>query len=114
MHKISKELMGASSIPIILSILQKGDSYGYQIMGQLRELSKGRIEWKEGSLYPVLKKLENAGLIKSYWKIEGSQRPRKYYKLLDKGGKALKREKDDWDLMQSIFIKLWDTQESST
>lgn len=114
MHKISKELMGASSIPIILSILQMGDSYGYEIMGQLKELSNGRIEWKEGSLYPVLKKLENAGFIKSYWKIEGSLRPRKYYKILDKGGKALKKEKEDWDLMQSIFTKLWNTQISST
>ncbi|NQU33575.1 MAG: helix-turn-helix transcriptional regulator, partial [Bacteroidetes bacterium] len=53
MRKIPKELMGASSIPIILSILQDDDTYGYEIMKKLKELSDGRIVWKEGSLYPV-------------------------------------------------------------
>jgi PadR family transcriptional regulator, regulatory protein PadR len=58
MGKISKELVGASAVPIILSILDKNESYGYEIMQKVKELSKTRIEWKEGSLYPVLHKLE--------------------------------------------------------
>ena len=57
MNKISKELVGASAVPIILSILDKKESYGYEIMQKVKDLSDNRIEWKEGSLYQVLHKL---------------------------------------------------------
>ena len=113
MNNISKELMGASAIPIILSILQKGDSYGYEIMQQLKQLSDGKIIWKEGSLYPVLKKLEQSGMIESYWNINDFDRHRKYYKLLKPGLSVLEKEQEDWALMYSIFSKLWVLQTDS-
>ena len=107
MERISKELMGASSVPIILSLLEQGDSYGYEIMQKVKTLSKGRIEWKEGSIYPVLNKLEATGLIKSYWKVEGTQRPRKYYIIKKDGNKILQKAIEEWTFMQNIFDKLW-------
>ncbi|HYQ56102.1 MAG TPA: PadR family transcriptional regulator [Draconibacterium sp.] len=107
MSKIGKELMGASSIPLILSILQDGDTYGYDIMKRLKELSNGRIIWKEGSLYPVLKKMESLKYIKSYWDVKHFDRPRKYYKILAEGNDALVQSKEDWALMQNIFDTLW-------
>ncbi len=110
MSNISKELMGASSIPVILSILNVEDSYGYEIMQKLKELSKGEIIWKEGSLYPVLKKMEKSGLIKSYWNIKDFDRHRKYYKIASNGHKLLEKEKHDWSLMNSILSELWKTQ----
>ncbi len=106
MEKISKELIGASSVQIILSLLVKEDTYGYEIMQKVKEFSEGRIVWKEGSLYPVLKKLETQKMIKSYWKVEKYQRPRKYYTLLEAGRKALTKSIDEWTLMQSIFKKI--------
>jgi PadR family transcriptional regulator, regulatory protein PadR len=114
MKRISKELMGASSIPIILSILEHGDSYGYEIMQKVRTLSKGTIEWKEGSIYPVLKKLENTGLIESYWNVEGVQRPRKYYAIKKDGKKQLQREIEEWTCINNLFGVLWDKQISSS
>ena len=113
MERISKELMGASSVPIILSLLEIGDSYGYEIMQKVKTLSKGRIVWKEGSIYPVLKKLETTGLIKSYWKVEGTERPRKYYTIKKDGKKILQKEIEKWNFMLNIFGKLWNTQPSS-
>ena len=113
MSNISKELMGASSIPLILSILKKEDSYGYEIMQQLKELSDGKLIWKEGSLYPVLKKMEQSGMIKSYWNLKDFDRHRKYYKLLKSGFSALEKQQEDWALMYSIFSKLWNIQPSS-
>jgi len=110
MRKIPKELMGASSVPLILSILLKQDTYGYEIMKQLKELSEGRIVWKEGSLYPVLKKMEELKYIKSYWNVKDFDRPRKYYKILAGGKNALLEAKEDWALMQSIFDDLWNAQ----
>lgn len=114
MRKIPKELMGASSIPLILSILQENDTYGYEIMKKLKELSSGRIIWKEGSLYPVLKKMESLKYIKSYWNVKQFDRPRKYYKILATGVTALEESKEDWKLMRTIFDGLWTVQTISS
>jgi PadR family transcriptional regulator PadR len=107
MSKISKELVGASAIPIILSILDKNESYGYEIMQNVKELSSNRIEWKEGSLYPVLHKLEKNGLIKSLWKMAENGRHRKYYAINKKGRKALQDEIDNWSLVHTMLTELW-------
>jgi PadR family transcriptional regulator, regulatory protein PadR len=107
MSKISKELVGASAIPIILSILDKNESYGYEIMQNVKELSSNRIEWKEGSLYPVLHKLEKNGLIKSLWKMADNGRHRKYYAINKKGRKALQDEIDNWTLVHTMLTELW-------
>ena len=107
MKSISKELVGASAIPIILSVLKKGDNYGYEIVQKVKELTNGEINWKEASIYPVLKKLENNGMIKSYWKVQENERPRKYYTILADGEKQLQQNMHEWDLMHSVFGSLW-------
>jgi PadR family transcriptional regulator, regulatory protein PadR len=104
---VSKELMGASAIPIVLSILEKKESYGYEIMQQVKELSNEKIVWKEGSLYPVLHKLEKNGHIKSFWKMAENGRHRKYYSINKKGRKLLFDEMENWSLIQSILKELW-------
>ncbi|MDA3818545.1 MAG: PadR family transcriptional regulator [Prolixibacteraceae bacterium] len=107
MNKISKELVGASAVPIILSILDKKESYGYEIMQKVKELSDNQIEWKEGSLYPVLHKLEKNGLIKSLWKMADNGRHRKYYAINKKGRKALREEIENWSLVENMLKDLW-------
>ena len=103
MKSIYKELMGASAIPIILSVLKNGDSYGYEIVQRVKEITNGEIKWKEASIYPVLKKLENERMIKSYWKVMEGERPRKYYTLLPDGNEQLAKTKHEWGLIQSVF-----------
>lgn len=107
MSKISKELVGASAVPVILSILDKSESYGYEIMQKVKQLSEGKIEWKEGSLYPVLHKLEKNGLIKSLWKMAENGRHRKYYAINKKGRKALQDEIQNWLMVQAMLKELW-------
>jgi len=68
MATISRELVAASSKPLVLSVLAKRESYGYDIIRQVKELSGGQLEWADGMLYPVLHRLERDGLIKSFWK----------------------------------------------
>src|SRR3712207_8371090 len=58
---INKDLIAASSTPIVLAILAEEDSYGYAILQRVRELSGGRMEWTDGMLYPVLHRLERLG-----------------------------------------------------
>jgi DNA-binding PadR family transcriptional regulator len=56
--KIAKDLVAASAVPLILSLLEEGESYGYAIIQRVRALSGGDIEWTDGMLYPVLHRLE--------------------------------------------------------
>jgi len=106
-HSISKELAGASTRPILLSILSRSDSYGYAIIQSVRELSDGVMDWKEGMLYPVLHRLEDEKLIESFWKTPESGRKRKYYRLLPAGMQALEAEKLSWFSVNAMFIRLW-------
>lgn len=111
MKKLPKELVGASSTALILSLLSQKDSYGYEITETLRKLSADSIYWKEGSLYPALKNLENNGLIRSYLVEEPGKHPRRYYSILEQGREALKVEKENWGLVNSIFQKIWVLQQ---
>lgn len=103
----SKELIAASSRPLILSILAEGESYGYAIIQRVRELSGGELEWTEGMLYPVLHRLERQGLIKSVWRTAETGRKRKYYRILKPGTKALASERQQWLSVHDALTALW-------
>lgn len=105
---LSKDLVAASARPFILSILSTGESYGYEIIQQVRALSGGAVEWKEGMLYPVLHKLEKEGLIEAEWRVAENGRKRKYYQIKKAGTKALKAEREQWSVVQSMLGKLWE------
>lgn len=105
--KMNKELTAASSIPIILSILNQGETYGYEIIRKVELLSKGEVQWTDGMLYPVLHKLENKKLIQSEWRVAPeTNRRRKYYRITDKGKKQLQTVRQQWDVMQQLLTKL--------
>lgn len=104
---ISKELVGASARPIVLSILRRSDSYGYAIIQQVAELSGGAMDWKEGMLYPVLHRLEDEGLIASFWHAPAGERRRKYYRLLPAGHAALDVERSAWLNVDAMLAGLW-------
>lgn len=102
--------MGASAIPLVLALLQNSDTYGYEIMKILRERSMDRINWKEGSMYPVLSKMEKRKLIKSYWNIKDHDRPRKYYTILQKGHKELELLLEERKLISDILSELLNSE----
>ena len=105
---LSKDLVAASSRPMVLSILSKGESYGYEILKTIKERSKGQIEWKDGMLYPVLRKLENEELIESFWQTAENGRKRKYYRIKPSGKTYLEDQKAQWALVNSVFDQLWE------
>lgn len=104
---IPKELAAASSRPIVLSILAQGEDYGYAIIQRVREASSGDIEWSEGMLYPVLHRLENEGLIRSFWRKSDSGRRRKYYRLSDAGKRSLAVHRKQWVSVHETLARLW-------
>ena len=105
---ISKDLVAASSRPLILSILdEEGESYGYAILQKVRELSKEQINWTDGMLYPVLHRLEREELITAVWKESETGRERKYYRLTQSGRSALKEERQQWLTVHNSLARLW-------
>jgi PadR family transcriptional regulator PadR len=104
---ISKALVAASTKPMILSILLRGENYGYQIIQKVKDLSGGKLEWSDGMLYPVLHRLEKDGCIRSQWKISDEGRLRKYYKLTDKGREELEKERKQWLSVHEALSQLW-------
>lgn len=107
MAELSKDLIAASATPLILSILSVEESYGYQIIRKIAEISDDKIHWKEGTLYPVLHKMEKSGLIKSKWRVAENGRKRKYYQINKKGKRILDEELDHWRMIFNSLKKLW-------
>jgi DNA-binding PadR family transcriptional regulator len=82
--------------PIILKLVSERAMYGYEIIKVINERTKGDFEWKEGTLYPCLHRLEGAGLITSEWQEADSGRQRKYYAITRKGAATLKEKQTEW------------------
>ena len=111
---LTKELVAASTKPLLLALLAERESYGYELIQRVKELSDAEIEWTEGMLYPVLHRLEEEGLIESEWRDAESGRQRKYYRLIKEGRSALKREQAQWLSVHQTLTKLWKLKPSST
>lgn len=106
---IDKELIAATSASITLSMLEEADSYGYEIIQRVAELTNGELEWTEAMLYPVLHRLEKRELLNSYWQTPPSGRKRKYYSLTDAGRRALEDKQRQWGIVAGALGRLWST-----
>jgi PadR family transcriptional regulator, regulatory protein PadR len=104
---INKDLVAASSTPLVLAILAEGDSYGYAILKRVRELSGGELEWTDGMLYPVLHRLERSALIEARWDQAESGRRRKYYRITDAGRDQLSEERRQWHTVDQALRNIW-------
>ena len=104
---ISKTLVAASNKPVILSILARGEMYGYQIIQHVTEFSGGTLDWSEGMLYPVLHRLEKDGLVQSQWRVSDNGRKRKYYHLTELGSEELEKDRKEWIHVNNLLNRLW-------
>src|SRR5262245_34301483 len=105
--EISKDLVAASSTPIVLAILAEGDSYGYAILQRVRELSGGRMAWTDGMLYPVLHRLERLGHVEARWDVAESGRRRKYYRITSRGRAQLAEQRRQWQAVDATLRGIW-------
>jgi DNA-binding PadR family transcriptional regulator len=105
--EINKDLIAASSTPIVLAILAAEDSYGYAILQRVRELSGGHMEWTDGMLYPVLHRLERLGHVEARWEAPASGRRRKYYRITSRGRAQLAEERRQWQAVDATLRGLW-------
>lgn len=103
----NKDLVAATSTPLVLAILAEADSYGYAILQRVRELSGGRMEWTDGMLYPVLHRLERLGHIKARWEVAETGRRRKYYGITSPGRAQLAEDRKQWQAVDETLRGIW-------
>jgi DNA-binding PadR family transcriptional regulator len=104
---LGKDLVAASSTPLVLAILAEGESYGYAIIKRVSELSGGKLQWTDGMLYPVLHRLERNGLVAAKWGESETGRRRKYYRLTKEGRVELEAERKRWQIVDDTLRSLW-------
>ena len=98
--------MAASTRPMILAILSRGEDYGYSIIQKVKDISGGHLQWTDGMLYPVLQRMEMDGLIQSEWKLSDGSRPRRYYNITEKGREDLASELVSWNSIWRALVRL--------
>ena len=106
MH-ITKDLVAASTTPLVLGILADGESYGYAILKQVSDLSGGRLEWTDGLLYPLLHRLERLGHVESVWRTPDGGRRRKYYMITAQGRAELAEQHRQWSTVVEALRNVW-------
>lgn len=95
---------------LVLKLLEKEEKYGYQIISELKEKSNNRFLLKEGTLYPILYRLEDDKFVESKWsEAVGKKVPRKYYVITEQGRKALEEIQALWlDINRSAAMIMED------
>lgn len=106
MH-IAKDLVAASTTPLVLGILAEGESYGYALLKQVSDLSGGRLEWTDGLLYPLLHRLERVGHVESVWRQPETGRKRKYYRITEQGLAELAEQHRQWSTVVDTLRQVW-------
>ena len=108
---IAGDLIRGHTETIILARLMQRDSYGYEINKTVRELSGGRYELKEATLYTAFKRLEELGYIASYWGDSGAGARRRYYTITPAWREACHRLLGEWQETKEIMDKLLEVEE---
>src|SRR5205085_2944324 len=101
-----KELLGASSTLLVLGLLADSPSYGYEIVRGVNDAADGLFEWQEGTVYPILHRLEKDGLVRSKWQESQRGNQRKYYYITAKGRSALKSETKQWHAFHELVARV--------
>ena len=107
--RVERELMRGAGPAAVLRILESGERYGYELVKLLDARSGGVLAMGQSTLYPLLYNLEAKGLVASRIapaEKSESGRPRKYYRLTDKGKRQLARERKQWEALSVAMGKL--------
>ena len=105
-RSIERELKRGSLELIVLHLLSPGEAYGYEIVSKLTEQTNGALEVTDGTLYPVLYRLERAGYVAIRWETPERGVPRKYYQLTNEGREELERLREEWTTFAKAMARL--------
>ena len=114
MKKVSKQTLDGNVETFLLVIIDSEPSYGYAIVKELNNRADGLLKLGEGTVYPVLHRLEARKLISATWRTAENGRNRKYYRITQKGKKALSVNFQQWQLLTQIMQKVTGVAENLT
>ena len=110
-NAMERELRRGTLELILLRLLEGQDMYGYQISSTLEERSGNEFRLKEGTLYPVFYRLEDAGFIEARWETPDRGKPRKYYRLTEEGRLESERLLGEWNKFVRVVNGLLEWEE---
>lgn len=103
---ISSDMFRGHTETVILNILRRGDSYGYEITKFIKENSESRFDVKDATIYTAFRRMEQDGLITMYWGDGVGGARRRYYSITDAGEAAYQERVSDWQEAHEILKKL--------
>jgi PadR family transcriptional regulator PadR len=103
---MDRELKRGTLELVLLQLLSESDRYGYEITSELANRSSQTFELKEGTLYPVLYRLESSGFVEPYWAVQDRGVPRKYYRITTAGRSELERQRGEWESFVAVIDSL--------
>ena len=106
MTRLSKQTLDGNVESLLLAILESGPSYGYAIVKELNERAEGILRLGEGTVYPVLHRMEGKKLIAAKWRRAENGRQRKYYRLTPKGHRTLAASREQWQTLSAVMTKV--------
>ena len=92
-----RELLKGNTESLLLALLMQEPMYGYQLVKELQRRSQGYFQFREGTLYPALHRLEQDGLVEARWQASPNGQQRRYYYLTDKGRMDLQARLFTWN-----------------
>jgi len=108
---IARELRRGSLELVVLHVLAPAEAYGYEIVTMLASRTDGVLAVTDGTLYPILYRLERAGLVAVRWETPERGVPRKYYRLTDAGRAELERLRHEWNTFVAAMAQLLANEE---
>ena len=109
MQKIERDTLRGHLEAMVLAALERGAAHGFEVLRRLEDLGCGALVLKEGTLYPVLYRLEEAGLVRGEWEDDSTGRRgprRRNYRLTEKGKRDLARRREDWTQFVTIVGRI--------
>lgn len=103
---LSSDILRGHTDAIILSRLMSGDNYGYEINKSIQQLTNGAYGFKEATLYTAFRRLEQSGLIRSYWGEEGPGARRRYYSITEQGRRQWEQARQEWENTRALLDAL--------
>ena len=106
MGKTNPDVLQGTLDLLVLKTLARGPMHGYGIAVHIQQVSEEVLRVEEGSLYPALHRIEQAGWISSEWGVSDNNRRAKYYRLTAAGRKQLAKEQENWDELTRAVAKV--------
>jgi len=101
------DLLRGHTETIVLAVLRRGESYGFEIFKTIRDATGGAYEIKEATLYASYRRLLKDGLVEAHWGDETQGGRRKYYRITSQGRDQLAEERKQWQAVDATLRGIW-------